>query len=135
MDDLDRGQAEHLIAKPRRGAFQVSQLLGRQQNADARLAPAGQQVQDMVGAERRELIDRHDRGRMRRPGAARRSPLALSRSWIASVPSWAASFPYTLELRLNTTTVRAVQHRAQVERRARAARRGARPDTARRATR
>ncbi len=72
MGDLDRGQAQDLVAEARRGALEVGELLGREQHADAGLTPARDERQQVVGAERRELVDR-DRRLDRR--AARAQPM------------------------------------------------------------
>ena len=62
--ELQRRDPEHLVAKPRRRPLEICELLGGQQHADAGLPAAGQQRQHVVGAERRELIER-DRRRHR----------------------------------------------------------------------
>ena len=108
MGDLDRRVAEHLVAQAGRGAIEVGELLRGQQDADARLAAAGQQRDHVVGAERRELVDADQRlaglGRVagpsppphqtgRRRQAAPAGAPRPTRSWITSVPICAASLP------------------------------------------
>ena len=39
MDDLHRGDAEHLVAEPGRGAVEVGQLLGGEQRRDSGSRP------------------------------------------------------------------------------------------------
>ena len=67
VGDLDRRQPQDLVAEARGGALEIGQLLGRQQDADAGLASTRYQRQQVVGAERRELVDR-DRRRQSLPG-------------------------------------------------------------------
>ena len=57
VGDLDADDAEHLVAEAGPGALEVGHLLGGEQDADARLAAAGQQREHVVGAERGELVD------------------------------------------------------------------------------
>ena len=73
VDDLDRGDAEHLVAQAGGGAIEVGELLGGDQHGQARLAPAREQRDHVVGAERRELVDR-DRRRLGERAAARARP-------------------------------------------------------------
>ena len=95
MDDLDRGEAEHLVAQAAAGAVEVGELLGGQQHADAGLAPAGQQREHVSAPQRRELVDR--RSWPAAVGCPQPSlaavPGGADQVLDASVPSWAASLP------------------------------------------
>ncbi len=77
VGDLDGCIADDLVTEPGSRAIQVSELLGGEQNAEARLATSGKQSNDVVGAECRELIDRDNRARGI-IGANRPQPLADS---------------------------------------------------------
>ncbi len=57
VDDLERRHADDLIAQATGGPIEIGQLLGRDQDRHPRLATSGQQADQMVGAQGRELID------------------------------------------------------------------------------
>ena len=57
MGELDRGDAQHLVAEAGRGALEIGELLGGQKHAHPGFSSARQQRQHMVGPERRELVD------------------------------------------------------------------------------
>ena len=68
VGDLDRGDAEHLVAEARGGALEVGELLGGQQHA-ARPAsrPRASSAITLSAPERRELVDADHRLLGRRP--------------------------------------------------------------------
>jgi hypothetical protein len=76
VDDLERGDADDLIAQPGGRPVEVGQLLGGDQRGHSRLAATGQERDHVVGAEGGELVDGDRRGRDRSSGPRVIQPIA-----------------------------------------------------------